>query len=537
MAGIDVDDFALGNGSADDTIAIKKAIQTGRDLSFTRGKTYLYSGMLVLQPGQVVYGNGATLKRRAQVSTAVTSIVAAGETRTIEVAEPERLGVGMDIALRAGDRFDRNNRTIASIDGNRVTVSLPFGISATSGAQVTSSWHGIWFRDDCRVYDVVMDGNRANYDWATWDNTHEFHMQGVRSLASGCELRELPGEGIYLERDHIVVTDCALTNVNGNGLHLGASNRSLIDAVRVVNANLDPRMGHADGCVTLSAAVDHLTVRNCHLENGLSGVASWDQRDNSNLSILDNTIVACRTSALEGWCPATDAPFNVVIAGNRIYDSKSVFIKSTSAWSETTAFPNHIVFRGNYVRNTKIDVTGARHLVVSGNVVEDPGDRDTTAVSIEHTEHVVARGNQVAGGRYGIVVAGESNDVVVEGNTLAGQSHGAIALNTAGRPNCQVLGNSISADAGADPAYRGIAAGAKHLVRENTVSIESGEAGIYAAAGALVKDNVVRAGAAAYSIRAAPGSSGVLIKDNEVTAPVSNGGGGNLEAGTVIVPS
>ena len=77
----------------------------------------------------------------------------------------------------------------------------------------------------------------------------------------------------------------------------------------------------------------------------------------------------------------------------------------------------------------------------------------------------------------------------------------------------------------------------KEVARDNMVNIAAGESGIFANSQAIVKDNVVRSGAATYSIRAAPGTSGVLIKDNEVTTPVSNGGTGNIETGTVVIPA
>ena len=77
----------------------------------------------------------------------------------------------------------------------------------------------------------------------------------------------------------------------------------------------------------------------------------------------------------------------------------------------------------------------------------------------------------------------------------------------------------------------------KEAARGNLINIASGDSGIYADSQAIVKDNVVRSGSATYSIRAAPSSSGVLIKDNEVTSPVSNGGAGNVETGTVLVPA
>jgi hypothetical protein len=52
----------------------------------------------------------------------------------------------------------------------------------------------------------------------------------------------------------------------------------------------------------------------------------------------------------------------------------------------------------------------------------------------------------------------------------------------------------------------------------------------------VVKDNTVRAGAATYSIRADGGSTGINLKDDQVTAAISNAGAtSNAETGTIVV--
>src|SRR5207244_8621505 len=177
---VDIDQYAAGDGKTDDTLAIRKALATGLHLRFTRGKTYVYSGQLVLQPAQIIFGNGATLKRRAQVQTTTNSSVTAGQTKQIDVADASGLAVGMDITLKAGSNYDPNNRTITAINGNTVTVSSAFGINSSGAANVYSLSHGLYLLDDCRVYDLIMDGNRSNFSFATWENSHEMHMRGVR---------------------------------------------------------------------------------------------------------------------------------------------------------------------------------------------------------------------------------------------------------------------------------------------------------------------------------------------------------------------
>ena len=533
---VDVDDFASGNGTTDDTVALRQAIATGRHLRFTRGKTYIYSGNLGLQPGQIVWGNGAVLKRRNQVHTTTSTTITKGQTKQIDVASTAGLLVGTDIAIDTPSGYDPNPRTIVSISGNTLTLNLPFSIDSFGTADVHTTCNGISVKDDCRVYDLVMDGNRANNSYGNWETTHELHMQGLRSLVSGCLFKEISAEAIYLERDDITVTNCTILNCNGNGVHLAVSNRSTIHGLRVIGANLKPAVGHADGCIVLSSLVDGLTVKNCYLENAICGVASWDQTDNSNLTIVGNTIVGCSFAALEGLSPAQDAPVHIVIANNRVYDSVAFFVKGYHG-AATTVFPSHVVFAGNYLRNTRVEIGSARHVTIAGNQIEDSG---TTAVqvSVSSSKHVLVRANTVTGGGLGVAVFGTSENVLVEGNSLSRQADGAVFMPTAGLLNCQAVGNSISADSASAANYKGITVSGKEVARENVVSIARGEAGILANGQSIVKDNVVRSGSATYRIRAPSGSSGVLIKDNEVSAPVSNGGGAaNVEAGTTLIPA
>src|SRR5437588_11242634 len=94
---VEVDQYAAGDGKTDDTLAIRQALATGQSVRFTRGKTYLYSGQLVPQPGQVIYGNGATLKRRTQFQTVTSTTIISGSTTEIDVADPSGLATGMDM--------------------------------------------------------------------------------------------------------------------------------------------------------------------------------------------------------------------------------------------------------------------------------------------------------------------------------------------------------------------------------------------------------------------------------------------------------
>lgn len=121
---------AAGDGSSDDTLAIRLALATGKSIRFSPGKTYLVSGSLPLAfAGQCAYLYGATIKRAGQVSTTITAPITGGTTRTIAVASTAGFFAGQTISTRSG--------------GNLVNVYVTaYGSGYTSAPAVAVSGGG-----------------------------------------------------------------------------------------------------------------------------------------------------------------------------------------------------------------------------------------------------------------------------------------------------------------------------------------------------------------------------------------------------------
>ena len=98
---------AAGNGSTDDTVAIQAALNSGMNVQFSPGKTYIVSGTLVVPPGIVVELCGATVKRAAQVvTTTSTAINTSTMNPTLTVASSTGFVVGGSISVTTGGAVD-----------------------------------------------------------------------------------------------------------------------------------------------------------------------------------------------------------------------------------------------------------------------------------------------------------------------------------------------------------------------------------------------------------------------------------------------
>lgn len=95
---------AKGDGVTDDTFALQTALATGKAVQLRPNATYLVSGGLSFsQTGQVLYGNGATIKLAPQVvTTTTTSIDTEHSSQTITVDDASGLQVGSQVSVCVG---------------------------------------------------------------------------------------------------------------------------------------------------------------------------------------------------------------------------------------------------------------------------------------------------------------------------------------------------------------------------------------------------------------------------------------------------
>lgn len=105
-AGYSVERFgAKGDGTSNDTMAINAAISSGKNIVFRQGATYLYNGtMTTVNAGQIIDGNGCTIKLGKQARTTTTATIAT--TATSSQNNTVTISVSSTTGFAVGDSVD-----------------------------------------------------------------------------------------------------------------------------------------------------------------------------------------------------------------------------------------------------------------------------------------------------------------------------------------------------------------------------------------------------------------------------------------------
>lgn len=454
--------FLGSSNGTDDTALIQAAMDAGKPVHFKKGETYIYRNQMNMAADQILYGNGATLKR-----------------------------------------------------GNAVAT------------------HGIHMGSNCRIYDLTIDGNKANQTSPLW-TTHQEINTADNCIVEGVKINNAPAEGFLVAGSHVRIRDCFITDSGGNGIHFSGSNDVVVDGCYVVNANLTVGTGHEDGCIIWSNSCQNTVVTNCWMENGISGIGSIDSVDNSDVTVTNCVIKNCRTTAIDMINPSTN-PANIIFKNNRIYNSIKVSIKDTSNSAATTTIPSKIIFEGNYLEKTWFEASHSKDIIVRGNIFDATGAAISQVMFIGDCFDVLVEGNEVIGGDYAIYVGdglAVTANVLTTGNNFKNQRLYGIRLQCTNRPSVSATNNIISNDVTADATYSGILVNTGCLAQGNQINLSAGQYGINAAGNnAYVTDNIVRTSAAIPSIKTSGGSTGIIIMNNLTTQAIANSGG----AGNTLV--
>jgi parallel beta helix pectate lyase-like protein len=521
---------------------LRHLLLTGKHLIMEPGKTYLVSRPLIMQPGQILFGNGATLKRAAQIpATTTITAITAFVTTTITVADASHFLVGMGITVSQGGVASELVHTIIAISGNQITVDTPFNVSYTGTTSVWQGYHLLKTVDDCRVFDLTLDGNRSNWVAGTtrFQQTADLALYGDRVVAERCRIVNSPGEACTLfTGDDVSVLGCFVNNANGNGIHLASCVHPVVSGCRVVGVNDDVTVGHADGCIISSNDVQDPTIVGNYCEDGICGVGSIDSAGNSHVTITDNTIRNCTGTGLDLVTGNNEATTNMVITGNRIYSSVKVSLQASVG---ATQFPARVLFANNLLEETYVQVYRSNNVVIHDNVLNGPTNVTNLAIEIHDCKDVVVHHNQINGFTYAVWTDGSrSENIAIDGNVCRGQQSRGIQANYAGGINVSVTRNVIMNAAGCAATYDGIVARDDCLVEGNQIKLAAAvaaHAGIYPKEGARVRANTILHGGATGSIIIDGGqTAATIVEDNYITMAVTDGTSGTATlAGNRVV--
>jgi hypothetical protein len=437
---------ALGDGTTDDTIAMQAAFATGNHVKLASGKVYLVSAGLVMSPDQKLRGNDATIRRVPQVTTTTTTAITSGVTNSITVAAGTgaNFKVGQTIAGFNGVNYTTQNMIIDNIVGDVITTHTAFILSAGSpwsgSTTIALSFMVLTSASGSKIYDLEMDGNRANWPRYHWENTVEIHHSGIGVTIKNCYLHDLPGEGImeltpgnWLGTGRKYLTN-RIVNCNGNGIHLNGGSGTLIHGNTITDCSLDTYMGHVGGCITFSQANEDISILNNYFARARCGVGQISSNFSRKVLIQGNTFEAIQLTsnmvangittsyAVEVSASTKDGAVNdISVLGNKFYDCTPV------------------IFLCSYTASTAKTITGitkATNAVVS-----------STAHGLLPTAYVrfaAVVGMTEINGLYGTVLSVNTNDFTVELDTTAFTAYSSGGTATGAYPtrfNCS--GNTM----------------------------------------------------------------------------------------------
>lgn len=448
-------------------------------------------------------GNEANLKARLDKTDAqladIVSLPQSEDTISLQAA----ISKGGKISLKKGKTYIVNARlTIpdnTEIDGNFATIKRADAVNITLLKMGTN----------CVIKNLIIDGNKDLQVNPTWSTCIEIET-GLNSIVENVVINN-GNEAIVSYYDNVTIRDCKITNCGGNGIHFSGSNNTHVDHCFVKNTNLKSGMGHEDGCIIWSNECQNITCTNNTVENGISGFGSIDSIDDSNVKIIGNTILNCRTSAFDLRLPNL-ALENIIITNNRIFNSKVVDIWNTQNPPATTL--ENAIFSNNIIIDTIVYLTRVNGVICTSNIIKSKADTTNIILIITGCNDIICANNLVEGGAYGIYVDGTCSNITVNSNTCKNQITTGIRMNTA-NPNVSFSANKVSNNANAGASYYGIVIqnGCKSV--GNELNIVKGAFGILApSTGGIIKDNIIKTDALVPSIKIYGGSTGLIVVGN-----------------------
>ena len=288
----------------------------------------------------------------------------------------------------------------------------------------------IYLHRNCRVQDLIIDGNRSAMVSPTWDKTAEI------ATSAGCVIDNVTinngNEAICVYGDNCVITNCNINNCGGNGIHFSGSNNTRVENCRVINANLRTGMGHEDGCIIWSNECDHIVCSNNWCEGGIAGFGSIDAAFNSHVKLIGNTVKNC-TVAID-LCYQNKAPHDIVITGNTFIDSGKIDLYKTN---NQIFVAGHLVVDGNLFINTNAEFFHVTDVNMLGNIFKNGSPRFTRCARINIANNTINNAKDTA--KDGIW-ANKCLNVVIEGNYVLAHKD---VLNVGYSTGVTVRGNNI----------------------------------------------------------------------------------------------
>lgn len=227
-------------------------------------------------------------------------------------------------------------------------------------------------REDCKVSDLKIDGNRENTVSPTWDNTIEISTR-ARCVIENVVI-ENGNECIICYGDDVIVKHCQITNCGNSAIHFSGANRTRVENCTIIGTNKKSGMGHDEGAIIWSNSCDYVTCTDNYIEDAKSAFGAIDQDKNSHLKIIGNTAKNCQRAIFSKFTGLTNeaVPTNIIISNNHfiscdgLTSEAGIEIHNTNA--EQGRKVKNVIISDNILENCGMYLKGLENLVVTNNI-------------------------------------------------------------------------------------------------------------------------------------------------------------------------
>lgn len=390
---------AVGDGVTDDTDALDELFKQGylqQKAIFFEPGTYLIRRSLCLRSGMEVYGDSATIKKKAAYTTTLASAAVKGASY-IDVTNASGFSVGDQFYIADG----RNGGTdwganwctygvITSIEGNRINFKSCLSPSSegcvmahVAGRQVSSSfallrsWATLYDCDGVFIHDLTLDGNKTSSEPHEWSNgcihIDADNGQGYTSsigltfntiqrnlIARDLVIKNSSFDGISDQgRSGAVIENCRIMDCYKHGIHFGTNYTN----GKVINCTIT-NMGF-DG-VFWCQGVNDIIVSNNYISSCNKGVSEVEYATPANNSIISNNIFDGIKNVVFDFSKDANGYGNLLIANNIIKNVKSTVAKFTNKTNVT--FSGNIITNFSTAPSYVITLSKVNNAVITNNV-------------------------------------------------------------------------------------------------------------------------------------------------------------------------
>ena len=377
----------------------------------------------------------------------------------------------------------------------------------------SNGYDGIMFNVSSHsiLHDFIIDGGSVTN--GTWNNTIDV------KITNDCIVSEVTinngNECIIVYGSGNVVENCRINTAQGNGIHLSGCSKSVIRENIIKDTNLSESYTNGRCNIYVCDENYDCVIENNYCENGYKGIGDLNTTANQGIKISNNTVVNSRYAGVCAHFNNNEADFspkNITIDHNTIKDSANVLF-----WNADTNHPTsdwRLVFDGNILINTLLQMRGCKDVIISNNILKGKG------ISFNYCEKCTINSNRiyhVSGvGIYGSAVSGST----ISNNYVVAKNNGITLQDGSSK---SIIVNNIINDSDETTSFMGITAVSGGIVNGNRVCLRAGT-GIFAGSNQIAKDNIIVASQSdVIAIRVYGGVKNAIVSNNLCNSNASFG--------------